>query len=183
MNSHTQPNLSNQDEMPTYVLLSLQEQPYLEIKSGKNIYEYRTRYQKKQTTAFVYVSRTIKKIMAIIEFETPIIGTDKEISELSEKIKPGSYAGMMEYLKKGTGYAIPVLKMIEIEPVSLSELKNEFADFVVPQSYYLLNNKEKLLYYLLAKKHIHTIDFKPMCPNKPDHGFLKTLYKWLTRAC
>lgn len=156
----SQISLFNQTEPPNYVLLSLQEKPYLEIKSGKKIYEYRTRYQKIPTTVFVYVSQTVKKIMAIMEFGTPIIGTDKEISELSERIKPGSYAGMMEYLHKGVGYAIPVLKMIEIEPVSLGELQKRFVDFVVPQSYYMLNNKKELLDFLLSREHIQTIDFK-----------------------
>ena len=67
---------------------------------------------------------------------------------------------MMEYLHKGIGYAIPVLRMIEIEPVSLSELQKKFVDFVIPQSYYMLNNKNELLDFLLSKKHIQTIDFK-----------------------
>ena len=83
-------SLFNQTKSPNYVLLSLREEPYLEIKSGKKVYEYRTHYHKTPTTAFVYVSRSIKKIMAIIEFDAPIIGTDEEISELSEKMKPGS---------------------------------------------------------------------------------------------
>lgn len=155
----SQISLFNQKEPANYVLISIREKPYLEIKSGKKIYEYRTRYQKNPTTAFVYVSRTVKKIMAIIEFGTPIIGTDKEISELSEKTNPGSYAGMMEYLHKGVGYAIPVLKMIEIEPVSLEELQKRFVGFVVPQSYYMLNNKNELLDFLLSREHIQTIDF------------------------
>ena len=95
-----------------------------------------------------------------MELSTPIIGTDKEISEISEKERPGSYAGMMEYLQKGTGYAIPVLKLIEIEPVSLDELQKRFDSFVVLQSYYMLNRKKYLLDYLLSRAHIQTSDFK-----------------------
>ena len=157
----SQISLFNQpDPLPNYVLLSLQEKPYLEIKSGNKIYEYRTRYQKTPTTVFIYISQTVKKITAIMEFDTPIIGNSEEISELAEKIKPGSYAGMMEYLAKGTGYAIPVMKMTEIEPVPLSELKKRFTNFVAPQSYYLLNNKSELLNFLLSREHIQTIDFE-----------------------
>ena len=132
----------------------------MEIKSGKKVYEYRTRYQKIPTTVFVYISQTVKKITAIMEFDTPIIGTSEEISELAEKIKPGSYAGMREYLEKGIGYAIPVMKMIEMEPISLGELKKKFPNFVVPQSYYMWNNKKELLEYLFSAKNLKEIIFE-----------------------
>ncbi len=143
-----------------YVLLSLQEKPYEEIKAGKKFFEYRTRYQKCPTIAFIYVSHKVKCIKAMIEFDEPIIGTDIQISSLSEKIKPGSYDGMMKYLSKGTGYAIPIRRFIEIEPVSLAELREKFGSFVVPQSYYMLNQKEELLKFLLEKKHLSERKFE-----------------------
>lgn len=125
------------------VLLSLKEKPYKEILSGEKKYEYRTRYSDEETVAFIYVSQTIKKICGVIFFDKPIIGTDEEISCLAEKYKPGSYSVMMEYLKNGIGYAIPVKKVIEFSPISLSKIQSNFPDFVVPQSYYYLDTKEK----------------------------------------
>lgn len=159
MNEFVQENFFGDITKPNYVLLSLQEQPYLDIKSGIKIYEYRTRYQKVPTTAFVYVSQKVKKIMGIIEFGFPIIGSAEEISLISEKIKPGSYDVMMAYMKKGVGYAIPVKQLTEIEPVSLKDLRDRFKGFTVPQSYYMLNNKEELLAHLLSRKHLNIIDF------------------------
>lgn len=159
MNDYIQEIFFADEAIPNYVLLSLQEQPYLDIKSGVKIYEYRTRYQKVPTTAFVYVSHKVKKIMGIIEFDTPIIGSAEEISLISERIKPGSYDVMMEYMKNGVGYAIPVKQLTEIEPVTLEELRSRFKGFAVPQSYYLLNNKKELLEFLLSRKHLNTINF------------------------
>ncbi|HEY3425031.1 MAG TPA: hypothetical protein VGL27_09565 [Negativicutes bacterium] len=134
-----------------YVLLSIREEPYKDILSGIKKYEYRTRYLKEATTAFIYVSRNIKKVMAVIEFDRPIIGSDVEISQIAEHIKRGSYEDMMEYLKNGIGYAIPVKEITEIQPIPLEELKLKFSNFVVPQSYYLLDNKKELLNYFLSK--------------------------------
>lgn len=164
MNEFVQENLFGDEPKPNYVLLSLQEQPYLEVKSRIKVYEYRTRYQKVPTTAFIYVSQNVKKVMGIIEFDTPIIGSAEEISLISEKNKPGSYDVMMQYLKNGIGYAIPVKQLIEIEPVPLKELKSRFENFTVPQSYYMLGNKRELLDYLLSRKHLNIINFNLVSP-------------------
>lgn len=139
------------ERSPRYVLLSLREGPYNEIRSGVKKYEYRTRYLKEPTIAFVYVSQKVKAIKAFIEFDPPIVGSDKKISQLADQIKPGCYTIMMEYFKNGVGYAIPVNKMVEFEPISLEELRNRFPGFVAPQSYYLLEKKEELLRFLLER--------------------------------
>ncbi len=125
------------------VLMSLKEKPYEKILAGKKPYEFRTRYVKGETIAFIYVTGKVKKVKGIIYFDKPIVGRAEEISQLSEDINPGSYPYMMEYFKKGTGYAIPVKKIVEIEPISLDKLRKSFEGFVVPQSYYYLDMEEK----------------------------------------
>lgn len=135
------------------VLLSLLEEPYNQMLSGEKRYEYRTRYLKAPTTAYVYISRTKKKIVAKIEFDTPIIGTAEEIATLAEKEQPGHYDRKMEYFHGGTAYAIPIKKIIPLEEVSLEELRKVFPDFVVPQSYYILDKKPELLNYLKSKEY------------------------------
>lgn len=134
-----------------YLLLSLQEEPYREILNGTKKYEYRTHFPKESTTAFVYVSQKVKAVKAIIEFDCPVLGSAEEISRLSDQIKPGSYDSLMRYLKGGTGYAIPVKKITEFEPISLEELRKRFSGFTVPQSYYFLETKEELLQFFLER--------------------------------
>jgi hypothetical protein len=51
---------------------------------------------------------------------------------------------MMEYMYNDIGYALPIESITLIEPIGLEELRNEFPDFVVPQSYYSLDKKPKL---------------------------------------
>lgn len=136
----------------TYVLMSLQEKYYNEIKAGKKQYEFRKRYCKGRTTAFIYISKKIKAIKGIITFDEPIYGSAEEISALSEKINPNSYSGMMDYLDKGKGYALPIIEICGIKEVSLEELRRRFKGFAVPQSYYLLNKKPDLLHFLLSQE-------------------------------
>ncbi len=66
-------------------------------------------------------------------------------------MNPNSYDSMMKYFDKGRGFAIPILNFIETEPITLSELYNNFDSFTVPQSYYILNNKPELLKFLLSR--------------------------------
>ena len=141
------------EKEPTNVLLSLLEEPYNQMLSGEKRYEYRTRYLKVPTTADVYISRTKKKIVAKIEFDKPIIGTAEEIATLAEKEQPGNYNKMIDYFHGGTAYAIPIKKIIPLKEVSLEELRKLFPDFVVPQSYYILDKKPELLNYLKSKEY------------------------------
>lgn len=127
--------MKKQDDI--YVLMSLRKEYFDEMLVGLKKHEYRTRYQKVPTKAFIYISKTEKKIKAIINFGTPIISNREAISEIAEKEKAGSYKAMMEYLINGIGYALPIKSITEIEEISLEELKIKFTDFVVPQSYCL----------------------------------------------
>lgn len=143
--------LSLFDNIPI-VLMSLREEYFNLILEDKKHYEYRTRYLKGKSIAYIYLSKNVKKIVAKIEFGEPIIGTAEEIAKIAEKESPGSYKGMIDYFHNNIGYAIPILKFEKIQEVSLKELKEEFPNFVVPQSYYLLDKKPDLLNYLKRKE-------------------------------
>lgn len=140
--------LSFFEDCKKYVLLSLREEYYNQMLAGSKKYEYRTRFLKEETIAYIYISKTYKKIVAKIEFGEPIIGNAKEIATIAEKEQPGSYQDMIDYMYNDIGFAIPIKKIIPIEEVSLEELKEKFPDFVPPQCYYILDKKPELLNYL-----------------------------------
>lgn len=142
-----------------YILMSIREEYYNDIILGKKRYEYRKVYRKGETIAFIYVSKTKKSVLGIIDFDYPIIGNKKTISEISENENKGSYNDMMSYLNKDIGYAIPIKRIREIQEVTLEELKEKFPKFSPPQSYFLLDNKKELLDYLQSKKIVNTINF------------------------
>ena len=102
----------------------------------------------------IYISKTKKSIVAKIKFGEPIIADANTIALIAEQEEPGSYNGMMEYLYNDIGYAIPVEEIIPIEEVSLSKLQQQFSNFVVPQSYYLLDKKPELLSFLDSRERV-----------------------------
>lgn len=130
------------------VLMSLREEPYNKILNGTKHYEYRTRYLKEESTAYIYISKTKKSIMAKIDFGKPIIGNAKTIASIAESDEHGSYDDMIKYLYNDIGYAIPIKKITLINEISLSKLQEQFPNFVVPQSYYLLDKKKELLSFI-----------------------------------
>lgn len=140
-----------EENKTTTVLLSLREEYFNQILAGIKKYEYRTRYLKEETVAYIYISKTLKKIIAKIEFGIPIVGTAKDIATIAEKEQPGCYKKMLDYMYNDIGYAIPIKKIVQIEEVSLKELKNNFSDFVPPQSYYILDKKPELLKFLNSR--------------------------------
>jgi hypothetical protein len=54
------------------------------------------------------------------------------------------------------GYAIPIISVTDIEPVSLDELRHHHSTFTPPQSYIVLNNFRELLRVLLEQSHATT---------------------------
>lgn len=134
------------------ILLSLREEYFKQMVDGSKKYEYRTRFLKEETLAYIYISKTLKKIVAKIEFGKPIIGDAKTIATIAEKEQPGCYQDMIDYMYNNIGYAIPVKKIIPIEEINLDEIKKAFPDFAAPQSYYILDNKPDLLEYLNNKE-------------------------------
>ncbi len=139
---------------PKCVLMSLREEYYNAMIQGKKHYEYRTRYLKEPSDAYIYISKTKKSIVAKIRFGQPIIGDAQTIATISEQEEPESYNSMMEYLHNNIGYAIPIEKIIPIKEVKLSELQQKFHNFIVPQSYYSLDKKKELLSFLESRERI-----------------------------
>lgn len=146
--------LSLIEEEPKHVLMSLKEEYYDAMLEGRKHYEYRTRYLKEESEAYIYISKTKKSIVAKIKFGEPIIAEAKTIALLAEQEEPESYNGMMEYLYNNIGYAIPIEEIVPIEEVSLSELQQKFPNFVVPQSYYILDKKPELLSFLNSRERV-----------------------------
>ena len=141
--------LSLIEQQPKIILLSLREEYFNQMVDGSKRYEYRTRFLKEPCTAYVYISKTKKSIIARLDLGEPIIGNAEEISRLADNEEPGCYQAMIEYLYNDLGFAIPVNGVTLLtEEVTLADLKSRFPDFVPPQSYFILDKKPELLNYL-----------------------------------
>ena len=127
------------------ILISIEKQYFDEIKKGIKKFEYRRRFIDGPCIAYLYVTAPFKSIMGYIELDAPIIGTPKEISELAETHRKGIGNGIYEYMKDSVrGYEIPILKLVEIENISLKYLQKNFG-LTAPQGYIILDKKPELL--------------------------------------
>lgn len=140
-----------EEEIP-HVLMSLREEYYNEILNGNKHFEYRTRYLKNKSIAYIYISKTKKCIVAKIKFGKPIIGEAHEIALIANQENPGCYQEMLNYFSHGIGYALPIEDITIINEIKLDNIRNEFPSFVAPQSYYILDKKIELLEYLEMKE-------------------------------
>jgi predicted transcriptional regulator len=135
------------------VLLSLRSEWYQVILDGVKKYEYRRKFLKQPSIAFIYVSGTTRAICAKINFGQPIIASIDELIRIRDaEQRPGGGDGMRAYMQGlKEGFAIPILSCQKIKPTSLDELRCRFPGFTVPQSYILLDKKTELLDFLLSQ--------------------------------
>ncbi len=108
------------------ILLSIQFQYIGQIKQGKKQYEFRRRYPlKERAFAFIYVPRPVKAITMWAIFGKPIYGTIEELLRLRNPINGQERTAFLNYLKGiEKGYAIPILKHGEINPIiTVGEMK------------------------------------------------------------
>lgn len=133
------------------IILSLQPKPYNNILNGTKKYEYRRKFLKESVNAFIYVSSPIKEIRGYLDFGQPIIDKVERIGEIAEQEKIGGANGIKRYMDGlETGFAIPILSIREIKPLSLEELRDKF-DFTAPQSYINIDSIPKLKEVLVQR--------------------------------
>lgn len=137
-----------------YILMSLQEQYYLQILNGIKVYEYRRSFKDYPLNSFIYLTSPVKKVVGYLELGNPIIGTPRQIADIAESVKIGHGSVIYDYMKDlRKCYAIPIKKVYEFEEeLTLDTLKMVFPKFTPPQSYILMENYVELLNYLLGLK-------------------------------
>lgn len=143
----------------TFIALSLKEVYLGKMWNGYKKYEYRRRFINRPVTAFIYLVSPVRSIAGIVKFGQPIVKPPHEIAQIREREEPnmGGYDGMLKYLDGlDKGYAIPVLSVEKIDPVSLAELRERFK-FVVPQSYMIINEKPELLTFLQSRSRLKNV--------------------------
>ncbi len=91
------------------------------------------------------------KILGYVDLEEPIIAPPKELSDLAEKQVSGIGKEIEEYMSGlDVGYAARIKSFTEIEPVSLTFLREKF-NFTAPQGYIILDKKPELLSFLVTR--------------------------------
>jgi predicted transcriptional regulator len=119
------------------MLLSLKPEIFELIRSGQKIFEYRHQFYTEAINAYLYISKPVQKIVGYIEFGKRINLQDwkekyKDNSEVSDRID--------DYISRNYKYAMPVNKFRMTTEIPLTDLKNNLNKFIIPESYYYLDN-------------------------------------------
>lgn len=114
------------------------------IISGEKLIEYRRRFPKNCTMAYMYVTKPKKAICGIIYFEKLHKLTDWETTYSND---PQTLKRILKYKQK-YNYAMEIKAIQQIKPISLNLLRQNIDNFVAPQSYILLENNKDLKNFL-----------------------------------
>lgn len=127
------------------ILLSLKPEIFELIRSGKKIFEYRHQFYTEPIGAYLYISKPIQKIVGYIEFDKRI-----ELKDWKDKYKDNIEVSKRidDYISRNYKYAKPINKFKMTTEIPLSDLKNNLEKFIIPESYYYLDNFIELKEYI-----------------------------------
>lgn len=126
------------------MLLSFKPNIYQKIYNGVKIFEHRRNFPDEPVLAYMYVSKPEKVIKGILYLKNrhSISEWEKEYSYDKDALKR-----IMKY-KESYRYAMEIAEFQETTEIGLNKIKEDFPEFVVPQSYIYLDNKPELLKYI-----------------------------------
>ena len=127
------------------MLLSLKPEVFELIRSGKKIFEYRHQFYTEPIGAYLYISKPTQKIVGYIEFDKRI-----ELKDWKDKYKDNIEVSKRidDYISRNYKYAMPINKFKMTTEIPLSDLKNNLEKFIIPESYYYLDNFIELKEYI-----------------------------------
>ena len=124
------------------MLLSFKPKVYDKIKSGEKIFEHRRAFPDEPIKAYMYVSKPVRAITGILYLGKRHKLEDWKRDFSSDIDAVERIANYMESYK----YAMEILEFQETSKISLDDLKRDIEGFVVPQSYYYLDELPLLKY-------------------------------------
>lgn len=127
------------------MLLSLKPEIFDLIRSGKKIFEYRHQFYTDSINAYLYISKPAQKVVGYIEFDKRI-----NLQDWKEKYKNNSEVSnrIDDYISKNYKYVMPINKFKMTTEIPLIDLKNNLNKFIIPESYYYLDNFMDLNNYI-----------------------------------
>lgn len=131
------------------ILLSFEPDWFFQLESGKKKFEYRKNFPTDKVTAYFYVSKPIKAITGIADFDLrqPLSEWPKKYSDRSSEV----LSRIVDFLSD-CRYAMPVLNFQPTNRISLDMLRRDLPGFIVPRMYYYIDNTPLLSYLQINLK-------------------------------
>lgn len=126
------------------ILLSFDEKWYSALRSGEKIYEHRKRFCNERVRAFLYIGKPRQEIVAEICLEkreklSDWLITYKDDIDACKRIE--------DFMTRNK-YAMKVLWLKELEPISLDKIHLLFPSVTAPWSFHDLDKKADVLTWL-----------------------------------
>lgn len=127
------------------MLLSLKPEIFELIRNGQKIFEYRHQFYTEAINAYLYISKPVQKIVGYIEF-----GKRNNLQDWKEKYKDNIEVSnrIDDYISRNYKYAMPINKFKMTTEITLDDLRNNLKKFIIPESYYYLDNFTDLNDYI-----------------------------------
>ena len=150
------------------LLISLKKKWIDAIILGQKRHEFRRTFFRKPSCAFVYVVAPHSVISHVVWLGEPIIAPPSDIAAIAERERPGGSQSILEYLgDRQVGFAIPIVGVNSIRPLTLSEIRSHFPSFMPPQHYIRLSRHPRLLELIMshARDVVNRETFTPLKPS------------------
>lgn len=136
--------------MKRKIFLSFRPEFFRPILYDIKKYEYRKRFCKEPTTAYLYLSAPVQEVIGIMELGQPLY-INEEILKYNKSTDV--YKRLKQNLKNGELFAIPIesLKLYK-KPIPISKIKELEPSFSVPQCYLNIENYPKVFNYLNSRE-------------------------------
>ena len=127
------------------MLLSLKPEIFELIRKGRKIFEYRHQFYTEEINEYLYISKPVQKIVGYIEFDKRI-----NLRDWKEKYKNNTeiISRIDDYISRNYKYAMPINRFRMTTEITLLDLKKDLKRFIIPESYYYLDNFEELENYI-----------------------------------
>ena len=124
------------------MLLSFRHDVFNRVVSGDKIYEHRRAFPDEPVKAYIYVSRPVQAICGIM-----YLSKKTSLLDWKEKYKDDELcvARIDEYLKHHK-YGMEINRFELTNSISLEMLRSNLGEFLIPQSYYYIEDSELLSY-------------------------------------
>jgi len=117
--------------------MSIRKDPFEALLDGRKKHEFRRKfYLNNPCQSVFYVSSPVKAICGVGIFDKPIYDTIDNLVKIIKSHSFSSPESLKSYFKDvDYGYALPIKKIKNINPISLAEIREEIPNFRPPQSY------------------------------------------------
>ncbi|CAM3447250.1 hypothetical protein [Pseudostreptobacillus hongkongensis] len=124
------------------MLLSFRYDVFQRVISGRKIYEHRRSFPDEPVKAYVYVSRPMQAICGIM-----YLSNKTSLLEWKEKYKEDmACVGRIEEYLKQHKYGMEINEFVFTNAIPLDDLKRDLSKFLIPRSYYYIEDTELLEY-------------------------------------